>query len=470
MLIEPTEDDLARLHAITGETPAPVPEAYLTEPRGRHRGQAAALLRPRATEEVSAILSHCAARGIAVIPRSGGTGLVGGQVRGEGPAPVILSLERMDRIRWVAAEDDALCAEAGAILSDVQGAAAEADRLFPLSMASEGSARIGGNLATNAGGVQVLRYGNARDLVLGIEAVLPDGSVHHGLKTLRKDNTGYDLRHLMIGAEGTLGVITAAVLRLFPRPGETVTAMLAVPGPEAALALFHAMRRRVEGLSAFELISGRGVAFVRAGWPDRPDPLADDPPWRVLVEATGPEGAGLAERAEAALAEAVEAGLAGDGVIAQSEAQRAAMWGLREMIPEGNRRVGAIASHDISVPLSAIAGFIAAAERDVAAVDASVRVNCFGHLGDGNLHYNLFPAEGRRAADYRGVAERLTQAVHDRVHALGGSISAEHGIGRAKRDELAARGDPAKLAAMRAIKAALDPGGILNPGAVLAAD
>jgi len=467
MLSEPTDDDLARLRAIAGEGPAPVPEACLSEPRGRHRGRAAALLRPRDTGEVAAIVAHCAARRLAVVPRGGGTGLVAGQVATDGPAPVLLSLERMDRVRALSPDDDAITVEAGVVLADTQAAAADADRLFPLSMASEGSARIGGALATNAGGVQVLRYGTARDLVLGIEAVLPDGSVHHGLKTLRKDNTGYDLRHLLIGAEGTLGVITAASLRLFPRPGEVVTAMLAVPSPAAALALMHRLRARIEGVSAFELISGTGIAFVRAGWPDRVDPLAGDPPWRVLVEATGPSEAGLAGRTESALAEAMEDGLASDAAVAQSGAQRAAMWALRETIPEGNRRVGAIASHDISVPLSAVPDFIAAAARDVAAIDPRVRINCFGHLGDGNLHYNLFPPEGGRARDHAGLAPRLTEAVHDRAVAMGGSISAEHGIGRAKRDELARRGDPAKLAAMRAIKAALDPVGIMNPGAVL---
>ena len=468
MLHAPSDSDLAMLQALTGDGAGAVPEGYLVEPRGRHRGQAAALLRPRDTETVAAVIRHCARAGIGVLPWGGGTGLVGGQVSGEGPAPVILSLERMDRVREVAPDDDAMTVEAGAILADVQAAAAAAGRLFPLSMASQGSARIGGALATNAGGVQVLRYGNARDLVLGIEAVLPDGSIHHGLKTLRKDNTGYDLRHLLIGAEGTLGVITAASLRLFPRPGEVMTAMLAVPDPAAAHALFERVRARIEGLSAVELIAGAGVAFVRAGWPEQPDPLTGAPPWRVLIEATGPEGAGLAERAEAVLADALEAGLADDGVIAQSEGQRAAMWHLREMIPEGNRRIGAIASHDISVPLSAVAGFIEAAGRDIAAIDPGVRINCFGHLGDGNLHYNLFPAERRRAADYAGIAPKLTAAVHARAVAMGGSISAEHGIGRAKRDELAARSDPAKLAAMRAIKAALDPAGIMNPGAVLA--
>jgi len=467
MLITPTEDDLARLHALTGETPAPVPDAYLAEPRGRHRGRAAALLRPRDTDQVAAIVAQCAARRIAVIPWSGGTGLVGGQTAEAGPPGVLLSLERMTRIRGLSLEDDAMTVEAGAVLADVQAAAAASGRLFPLSMASEGSARIGGALATNAGGVQVLRYGNARDLVLGIEAVLPDGSVHRGLKALRKDNMGYDLRHLLIGAEGTLGVITAAVLRLFPAPGETATAMLAVPSPAVALDLLHRLRARIEGLSAFELIGAAGPAFVAEHFPDRRDPLDAAPDWRVLIEATAPSGADLGARMEAALAEAMEAGLAGHGVLAQSGAQRAEMWWLREHIPEANRRVGAVSSHDISVPLGRIAGFIAEGVRAIEAIDPGLRINCFGHLGDGNLHYNVFPAPGRSRADHAHQRPAIKTALHDLVDAAGGSVAAEHGIGRLRTGDLLRYGDPAKLAAMRAIKTALDPAGIMNPGAVL---
>jgi len=402
------------------------------------------------------------------VPYAGGTGLVGGQVSGDGPAPVILSLERMDRIRQVSAPDNALVAEAGVILADVQAAAAEANRLFPLSLAAEGSCRIGGNLATNAGGVQVLRYGNARDLVLGVEAVLPDGSVHHGLRLLRKDNTGYDLRHLLIGSEGTLGVITAAALKLFPRPAETLTAMLAVPGPAAALDLLNRLRDRLgDGISAFELMSGQGIAFLRAAYPDRRDPLSGDPPWRVLMEIGAPPETNLVERTEAALADAMEAGLATDGIVAASEAQAAELWWIRETIPEANRHVGAVASHDISVPLARLAEFIEAGDAALAEIDPELRINCFGHVGDGNLHYNVFPPEGRTRADCEPLRPRVTEAVHGLASRVGGSLSAEHGVGRAKRADLARWGDPAKLAAMRAIKAALDPAGIMNPGAVL---
>ncbi|HSF96021.1 MAG TPA: FAD-binding oxidoreductase [Thermohalobaculum sp.] len=443
-------------------------QAYLTESRGLLRGRAAAVLKPSDTGQVAAILRYCNAHRIGVIPYGGGTGLVGGQVCPDGPRPIVLSLERMDRIRAVLPDDGAIIAEAGVVLADLQAAAEAAGRLFPLSLAAQGSCRIGGNLATNAGGVQVLRYGNARDLCLGIEAVLADGSVLHGLKPLRKDNTGYDLRHLLIGSEGTLGVITAACLKLFPQPGETVTAMLAVSAPEAAVALLRLLRERLgDGVTAFELIARQGIDWLTGFYPDRPDPLAGRPEWRVLLEAAGPADAGLAGRAEAALAEVIEAGLATDGVLAGNEAQRRHMWWMRETLPECNRRVGSISSHDISLPLSRIAGFIPEAKAVAAGFGSDLRVNCFGHVGDGNLHFNVFPPEGQRAVDWRHLSGAVRSAVHDLVDAHGGSVSAEHGIGRMKTQDLVRYGDPARLAAMRAIKAALDPVGILNPGAVL---
>ncbi|MEL6765895.1 MAG: FAD-binding oxidoreductase [Pseudomonadota bacterium] len=477
-------DALAALTDTAGIVPADTADGadrvapYLREPRDRLQGRAAALLRPRATGEVAAMIAHLNARRIPVIPISGGTGLVGGQVftapagvEHALPSPVLLSLERLDRIRDISPYDGALLAEAGVTLEAVQQAAAAAGRLFPLAMASQGSCRIGGNLATNAGGVGVLRYGNARELVLGVEAVMADGTVHHGLRRLRKDNMGYDLRGLLVGSEGTLGIITAAVLKLFPAPGERLTAMLAIPEAAAAVTLLHALRDRLgDGLTAFELIAAQGPAFIAEHFPEWRDPLPGRPAWRVLLEATGPNDGGLEARAEAAMATLMEEGLVLDGVIAGSEAQRSALWWTRETIPEANRKVGAVASHDVSVPVSDIPRFIETAAAAVARIAPKLRINCFGHVGDGNLHYNLFPPAGEQAADWRADGTRASAAVHDTALALGGSIAAEHGIGRVKARQLADRLDPAKLAAMRAIKAALDPNGILNPGAVLTLD
>ncbi len=472
-LSAPSDVFLDGLRALLGPEGwrAPEPDAaYFSEPRGRWRGRAALVLRPGATEEVAEIVRRAAEARVAIVPWSGGTGLVGGQVMEDGPPPIVLSLERMDAIRSVSPEEEAIVVEAGAILADVQAAAAAADRLFPLSLASEGSARIGGLLSTNAGGVAVLRYGNARDLTLGIEAVLPDGSILSGPKTLRKDNTGYDLRHLLIGAEGTLGVVTAAALRLFPRPRETASAFCAVPSPEAAGALLRRVRDRLgDVVTAFELMCEEGMAMLAAHVPDAPRPPVAGP-WFVLVEAAGGAGSGVAEQLQEALAAGIEAEEAGDAVIAQSEAQRAAFWRIREDTPEANRRRGAVASHDVSVPLAMIPEMIARGGRALATIEPGLRVNCFGHLGDGNLHYNVFPPPGVAARDCGALRPLVTEAVHETVHALGGSISAEHGIGRAKTADLARYGDPTKLAAMRAIKRALDPAGIMNPGAVLSAD
>lgn len=441
---------------------------YLEEARGKWRGTAGAVALPRSTDEVATILRACAGAGVGVVPYGGGTGLVAGQIAPAGD-PLILSLERMHALRGAWSDENVLVAEAGMILADVQAAAAGIDRLFPLSLAAEGTARIGGNLATNAGGLNVLRYGNSRDLCLGIEAVLPDGSVFHGLKRLRKDNTGYDLKNLLIGSEGSLGVITAAALRLFARPASESTALLAVPSPRAALELLaRAGARFGQTVSAFELIHRQGFDFIAQTIPELRIPLQPLPEWMVLTEIGLPQAAGPATDAmEDFLADAMEAELVSDGIVAASEAQRKELWMLRESIPEANRNIGAIASHDVSLPLSQIPAFLDRAGTALAAI-ADVRINAFGHLGDGNLHYNLFPAMGRNRKDYANQAEALTRVVHDLVDALDGSVSAEHGIGRLKTGDLVRYGDPAKLAAMRAIKAALDPKGIMNPGAVLA--
>ncbi len=467
----PSEDFLGSVREMLGPAglrEGPDAEPYLREPRDIAHGAAALVLRPESVEEVAALLRHASEHRVAVIPWAGGTGLVGGQVRADGPPGLLLSIERLNRIREIAPEDDVIVAEAGCTLASVQEAAEGADRLFPLSIASEGTARVGGILSTNAGGVNVLRYGMARDLCLGIEAVLPDGSIHRGLRRVRKDNTGYDLRGLLIGAEGTLGIITAAALRLFPRPAERAAAFVAVPSPDAALDLLHLMRARLgEQVSAFELMQASGIGFALAHVPGTRCPVEPVPEWSVLIEAGGGEGGALQARLESALAEAFERGLAADGALAQSDQQREDFWRLRESIPEGNRKVGAVASHDISVPMSRIARFMEAATEALHREAPDLRINAFGHLGDGNLHFNLFPAEGRSRSDYANLKPRLTRITHDLVDAQGGSISAEHGIGRFKAEDLERYGDPAKLQAMRAIKAALDPAGIMNPGAVL---
>ncbi|MEO8243921.1 MAG: FAD-binding oxidoreductase [bacterium] len=449
-----------------GTLRAPEPR-YLEEPRGRWHGIAAAVACPASVDEVAVVVRACAAARVGIVPRGGGTGLVGGQVMAEGPLPLILSLERMNRVRAVYPEENVLLAEAGVILADVHAAAEAVGRVFPLTLASQGSCRIGGNLSSNAGGVNVLRYGNARDLCLGLEAVLPDGSVWHGLKRLRKDNTGYDLRGLMIGAEGTLGVITAASLRLFPRPVAEGAALLVVRDPAAALRLLALAGEQVGAwVTAFELISGVGLEFLAETMPQQRQPFAVVPEWMVLVDL----GMAAGQDPQAALEALFEAGLAeglvNDGIVAQSTAQRTAFWEIRETIPLANRAIGAVSSHDISLPLGEVAGFIDRAGPALARL-GPWRINCFGHLGDGNLHYNVFPPKGRKSSEFNALRDDVKDLVHDMVADLGGSVSAEHGIGRLKVGDLEHYGDPAKLAAMRAIKAALDPLGIMNPGAVL---
>jgi FAD/FMN-containing dehydrogenase len=468
-MLNPADETFARTlaAALPEGTIGPAGPAYLEEPRRRGTTPAATLARPRTVDEVAAIVRACAAARVGIVPWGGGTGLVLGQVMPEGPTPLILSLERMGQIRAVHPDENVIVAEAGATLAEVQAAALASGRLFPLSLASEGSARIGGNLATNAGGVNVLRYGNARDLCLGVEAVLPDGSVLRGLTRLRKDNTGYDIRNLIIGSEGTLAIITAAALKLFARPAGVGTAFFTVADPVAALDLLaRAQAMTFGGVTSFELIHRQGLLFLDEVLPQVRQPFADRPEWMVLVEIGLPAGLDPGDTLATLFAEAQEAGTVGDGVIAGSLAQRDAFWALREALPEGNRRIGAISSHDISLPLSEIAGFLADAPARIAAI-AELRINCFGHLGDGNLHFNVFAPKGGRADALRHLAPAVMDCVHAMVVARGGSISAEHGIGRLKVAELERLGDPAKLAAMRAIKATLDPLGIMNPGAVL---
>jgi len=462
-LTETFEADLrARLPAAAFRDP----ESYLTEPRGRWQGQGL-VIAPENTAQVAEIVRLCHAARVPVVPYGGGTGLVGGQLLDGDIRPVVLSLERMSAIRDVAPRENVLVAEAGAILSDIKAEAAKVERLFPLSLASQGSARIGGLLATNAGGVNVLRYGNARAQCLGLEVVLADGTIWNGLSRLRKDNTGYDLRDLMIGSEGTLGIITAAALRLSPVPAGEGTALLAVPSPDAALDLLALAAARLgDGISAFEIIHRQGMEFLSEVGPQVDRPLDPQPDWMVLIEVGLPAGLSPDAALEEVFEAAARAGLASDGVIAQSEAQRAALWAIRENIPEANRRIGSVSSHDISVPLEAVPEFIRRGGEVIAGIGA-FRINCFGHLGDGNLHYNVFPMPGKTRADHLAERDEIKRAVHDLVHEMGGSVSAEHGIGRLKVADLERYSDPAKLAMMRAIKTALDPRGIMNPGAVL---
>lgn len=440
---------------------------YFEEPRGRYKGQAGIVVAPRTTQEVSCIIKLAAENRIGVVPYGGGTGLVGGQIMPEGPTPLILTLERMTRIRATYPNENILIAEAGAILADVQTAAQSENRLFPLSLASEGSARIGGVLSTNAGGTAVLRYGNARDLCLGLEAVLPDGTIWHGLKRLRKDNTGYDIKNLLIGAEGTLGIITAACLRLFPTPKNIGAALITTPSPQTALDLLACAHEQLGlNIPTFELIHRQGFDFLAETLPEITLPFSIPPEWTVFIETDLPHGL----QPESALSDlfetAAESGLATDGLIASSETQRQQFWHLREHIPEANRRIGSISSHDISLPLSDIPDFIAKAP-DTLKEFGDIRINCFGHLGDGNLHWNVFPPKGQTRDAYTNKRDAIKKTVHDLVHHYGGSVSAEHGVGRLKVHDLEHYSDPVKLAMMRNIKSALDPHGIMNPGAVL---
>ncbi|WP_417257920.1 FAD-binding oxidoreductase [Celeribacter sp.] len=464
----PTPDFLAQLTAALPEgTFRPRQAGELDDPRGRHEGRAALVARPRTVEQVATIVRMCNAEGVGVVPLGGGTGLVLGQVAYDGPEPIAISLERMSAVRGVYPTENVIVVEAGAILANVQAAAEAEDRLFPLSLAAEGACRIGGNLGTNAGGLNVLRYGNARDLCLGLEVVMPSGEIWHGLKRLRKDNTGYDLKNLMIGSEGTLGIITAAALRLYPRPKQEAAAFMAVTDPQAALDLLSLARDMIgEGISAFELISGVGLDFLTETLPEVRQPFAERPEWCVLID-LGLSGQGEPQEALGALFEAAyDAGLVSDGVISSSAAQRAEFWAVRERIPEGNKRIGSISSHDISVPLSRIPAFIPDGIARLKAL-GDIRVNCFGHLGDGNLHYNVFPAKGQTREAYESIRAQVKKTVHDLVYEYDGSVSAEHGVGRLKVEDLERYQDPVKLAAMRAIKDVLDPNGIMNPGAVL---
>lgn len=450
------------------EDPAEL-EPRLIDWRGRKRGMASLMLSPASTAEVAAIVRLAAAHRIGLVPQGGNTSLCGASVPEPEGGAVLVSLARMRRIRSVDPQDHSLVAEAGVTLAEVHAAADGADRMFPLSLGAKGSATVGGLISTNAGGVQVLRYGTMRALTLGIEAVLPDGSVLNQLSALRKDNTGYDIKQLLIGAEGTLGFVTAAALKLVPRPRSVATAFIGLASPEAALALLGRLRAATgDQIDSFELMPRVGLDLVFAHIPDTRDPMGLVHPWYVLVEATSArDGDPLDEALEAAIGEAIAAGEVADAVIAASEGQRAALWKLRETLPEAERVDGASVKHDVSVPVARMPAFLAEATPTVERGWPGARVLAFGHLGDGNVHFNARPPAGESYESFRTHAEAITRMVNDITHAHGGSISAEHGIGTLKRAELVRLGDPTKLAAMRAIKVALDPHGIMNPGKLL---
>jgi D-lactate dehydrogenase (cytochrome) len=470
---EPRAEALARIAALVGAphalTDPTLMAPFLADERGLYTGRAAMVVRPATTAEVAGVVRICAEAGIAIVPQGGNTSLVGGSVPHEHGREIVLSLSRLNRIRAVDAANDSLVAEAGVTLAEVQAAAAEADRLFPLSMASEGSCQVGGVLSTNAGGTAVLRYGNARELTLGIEVVLADGRVLDLLSGLRKDNTGYDTKQLFIGAEGTLGIITAAVLKLFPRPREVETALVALPRLGAVTELLARLRRASgDAVSAFELIPRIALDFVLRHVPGTSDPLAGAHPWYVLVELSSPRpGTGLREALEQALSGAVEDGLVADATLASSEAQRAGLWRLRDAIPEAQKREGGSIKHDVAVPVARVPEFIETASRAVTAEMAGIRVVAFGHAGDGNIHFNLSQPEGMDRDAYLARWFDFNRIVHDIVAGMGGSVSAEHGIGRLKRGEFARYADAAEIELMRRIKAAFDPKGILNPGKLL---
>ncbi|WP_229428416.1 FAD-binding oxidoreductase [Microvirga pudoricolor] len=438
----------------------------LAEMRGLYQGTAAAVVYPADTDEVAFVVAECAAARVAVVAQGGNTGLVGGGVPHGG---IVLSLARLDRVREVDGLNATITVEAGCILQRVQEAAAEAGFLFPLSLASEGTCRIGGNLATNAGGTAVLRYGNMRELTLGLEVVLADGRIWHGLKGLRKDNTGYDLRDLFIGSEGTLGIITAAVLKLYPRPLARATAFVGCGGPQPALALFERFRAGAgDHLTAFEYIPRFGLDIVLKHVPGVVRPLQGDHAAHALIELSSPQSdLDLGGRLEEILAAAIEDGIVEDATIGASEAQSRALWGLRESLSEVQKLEGGSIKHDVAVPVSRVAEFIEAATQACEAEMPGIRVCAFGHFGDGNIHFNLSQPVGMDKAAYLAQWEHFNRIVHDIVHAMNGSIAAEHGIGLIKRDELTLYKDPVALDLMRTLKASLDPLGILNPGKVL---
>ena len=442
--------------------------SYLADWRGRYRGAAICVVRPATTAAVSAVVHACTQAGVAMVPQGGNTSLCGAATPGPEGQSVVISLSRLKRVRAIDPANNAMTVEAGCVLQTIRDAAAEAQRLFPLSLAAEGSCQIGGNLSTNAGGVQVLRYGNARELTLGLEVVLPSGEIWDGLRGLRKDNTGYDLKHLFIGAEGTLGIITAAVLKLFPLPRAMATAWLAIASPAAAVHLLADLQAHFgPSLTACELVSDSALGLVRKHIPGA-HPALSASPWHLLIELSGSgDDEALHEALTAFLSAALEDLVISDVVLAQSGEQTKRLWALRENIGEAQKIEGLSIKHDVSLPISRIPEFVERADRALSQAFPEIRIVTFGHVGDGNLHYNQSKSAAGENAAFLAAQPEVNRIVHDLVDEMGGSISAEHGIGQLKREELLRYKSPVEIALMRAIKRTLDPLGLMNPGKVL---
>ncbi len=471
-LATPDASFLDHLKSIVGHTGWLSPtdaQKYFVDLRGQFTGSAALIVRPSTTLQVSQILASCNEACIGVVPFGAGTGGSAGHINISCNCVVVMSLERMTTIRSISTDDNALVAEAGCVLADVQCTARRHNRRFGLSLASEGSCTIGGNLASNAGGIQVVKYGNARDLCLGIEAVMPDGSILDDANTVRKNNTGYDLRHLLIGSEGTLGIITAASVKLSPPPEHTTTLMCAIASPEVAVTLLHTVFEQLgEVISAFELMSGLGVALAVKHFDHLREPFESHHQWYVLMEI---EGYGdVRSRLEKILAQHLEHNRVVDAIVAESETQSSMLWDLRELAYEYNRKEGVIYSSDTSVPVSQIQRFVLQVTTALQALDSGLRINCYGHIGDGNIHVNVFPPQNSAKQAYLArntkIKERIHITINEVTYRCDGAISAEHGIGRLKNKELQRYADPTKLAVMTAIKKAVDPNGIMNPGAL----
>ena len=473
MIASAPTDLLGRLEAIVGERGLIVDtreqQPFVNDWRDQWHGRAAAVVRPGNTDEVARVVALLAQMHVPIVPQGGNTGMCGASVPDTSGSQVVVSLARMNRVREVDAENNTMTVEAGCVLQNLQELAQRHDRLFPLSLAAEGSCQIGGNISTNAGGSGVLRYGNTRELVLGLEVVLPDGRVWHGLRGLRKDNTGYDLKQLFVGAEGTLGIITAAVVKLFPRPSTVVTALVGLDHPAGSVALLSRLRAACgDRVTGYELMARTCLDLVVHNIPGARDPMDQAYPWYVLVElADSAPDAPLETSLQDALEDAAEADLVRDAVLASSEAQRKALWALRENIPEAQKLAGIGIKHDVSVPVSRVPDLIGRAGEALHRRFPEVRIAPFGHVGDGNIHYNCSVPVDREGHPLDACIPEVNHIVYEVVHSLGGSISAEHGLGVLKREEIVRYKDDVEMDLMRTLKRALDPNGIMNPGKVL---